>query len=144
NEYHHFDAKGPLSRSLSQTLFGIQDLYENNKTDKGLLELCNNGTLMIENIGSIPHQIQVDFAHFLSSGTYLPSKGFHTKTSNARIIVLNEYDNLHSTQPYSMIRNLEEILSQQTLYCPRLELICENEYILLIEEMLEKRLSFSI
>ncbi len=144
NEYRSIDGYTAAQNSLSQLLFGVQDLYENNQTDKGLLETCNQGTLSIENIGLIPHQIQVDLAHFLSSGTYLPLKGFHTKTSSARIIVLNEYDNFYSMQSHGIIRNLEEILSQQTLYCPRLELISETEYIKLIQELLEKQLSFPL
>lgn len=144
NQYRFINVDNTSQQKLSQLLFGVQDLYENNKTDKGLLEICDQGTLFIENIASMPHQIQVDVAHFVSSGTYLPLKGFHTKTSTARIIVLNEYDNLYPTQTYFIVRNLEEILSQQTLYCPRLELISENEYITLIEELLEKQISFPL
>lgn len=144
NQYRFINVDNTSQQKLSQLLFGVQDLYENNKTDKGLLEICDQGTLFIENIASMPHQIQVDLAHFVSSGTYLPLKGFHTKTSAARIIVLNEYDNLYPSQTYFIVRNLEEILSQQTLYCPRLELISENEYITLIEELLEKQISFPL
>ncbi len=79
---------------LESELFGHeQGAFTGAVADKpGIFEVANGGSLLLDEIGNIPHSMQVKLLRFLESGEFKRVGGTETRTCDVRIIAATHVD----------------------------------------------------
>jgi transcriptional regulator with AAA-type ATPase domain/polyferredoxin len=86
----------------------------------GLLEVCNEGTIVIENVEHLADSVQEKLVAFIKSGNFFTMGGQTKQKSSARIIVTSDTDLSALTAAGKFSQQLYELLSPQTITIPPL------------------------
>ena len=80
---------------LEQEIFGRETHSDDDKSEviiQGKLDLANEGTLALNNIGYMPPKIQSKLFEYIDTGSFTRVGGRHQVRSNARIIAMTGMD----------------------------------------------------
>ncbi|MHC4214545.1 MAG: sigma 54-interacting transcriptional regulator, partial [Planctomycetota bacterium] len=113
------DKRDPLRLELAQnsTLFGHNQgaLPIDNDRRLGLLQVAQEGTVLIENVEQLAGSVQAKLIDFIQNGYFLPMGGQTPIRSSARIIATSSIDLGKLVESGEFDQNLYNVLYGQTL-----------------------------
>ena len=116
-------AAGELQMELAQrsVLFGCEaDALSFSKRGLGLLEICRQGTVVIQHIDKLTKGVQQKVYSYLTDGTFITVGGQQPTTSNARLIATSSADLEKLTEQGKFNKELLELLRPNSLVIPPL------------------------
>jgi transcriptional regulator with AAA-type ATPase domain/polyferredoxin len=87
----------------------------------GFIEVCNTGTLVIENVDQLVESIQLKLAHFLRKGCFTPLGRCEMCESSVRIVTTSSADLSQLVSAGKFNEELYNLLAPQTLTVPPLK-----------------------
>jgi transcriptional regulator with AAA-type ATPase domain/NAD-dependent dihydropyrimidine dehydrogenase PreA subunit len=133
--------RDPLQLELAQdsALFGHErSAFSFAKTRRlGLLEVCREGTIVIENVDHLAESVQTKLAEFIVSGRFRPMGGQRIGQSSARVIATTSCDLEQLVEAGKFDRRLYELLAPQTLSVPPLRKR-KRDLRLIVNRLIEK------
>ncbi|MBD3225641.1 MAG: AAA domain-containing protein [Caldithrix sp.] len=131
------NCKNMTVSALLGDLFGVEE--ENSgygKTRKGLFELYNEGTIILEEIEKMPKEVQKKLLYYLDTKTYRPLASKQNKKANIRIIGITRYDLQWFVKQQLFNQELYYHLNAFEIYLPPLN-ERERDILLFIQYFLE-------
>jgi transcriptional regulator with AAA-type ATPase domain/polyferredoxin len=111
-----------LETAQCSALFGhIRGSFPHAESDRlGLLQICREGTVVIENIEFLSPAVQEDLLHCINSGAFTPLGSKETITTSARIIGTSTLSMAKLKEHEAMNDGLVELLESSHLMVPSL------------------------
>ncbi len=106
---------------MESILFGTQKgAYTGAETRKGLFEEADGGVLFLDELNSLPIQLQGKLLRVLEDGTFRPVGGNHEKKVNVKIIAAMNVDPMEAVKQGILRKDLFYRLSNGMIYLPPL------------------------